>query len=137
LKLAGFKPSAIALQLSRHPATIYRELRRNRGLRGYRPRQAQQMAETRRREKAKPKIPEETYDIINDLIEKDWSPEQISGWLAAEKNMRISHERIAPAHRPRQEARRKLASSLHAAERKEKNVMEALTGGVRSGIVCR
>jgi IS30 family transposase len=95
------------------------------------------MSETRRREKAKPKIPEETYDIINDLIEKDWSPEQISGWLAAEKNMRISHERIAPAHRPRQEARRKLASSLHAAERKEKNVMEALTGGVRSGIVCR
>jgi transposase, IS30 family len=94
LKQAGFKPSAIALQLSRHPSTICRELRRNHGLRGYRPRQAQQMADTRRREKAKPKIPEATYDIVNDLIEKDWSPEQISGWLAAEKNVRISHERI-------------------------------------------
>ncbi|CAK8721191.1 Transposase IS30-like HTH domain-containing protein [Candidatus Electronema halotolerans] len=56
LKQAGFKPSAIALQLSRHPSTIYRELRRNRGLRGYRPRQAQQMADNRRREKVKPKI---------------------------------------------------------------------------------
>ncbi len=54
LKQAGFKPSAIALQLSRHPSTIYRELRRNRGLRGYRPRQAQQMADNRRREKVKP-----------------------------------------------------------------------------------
>jgi hypothetical protein len=51
LKQAGFKPSAIALQMSRHPSTIYRELRRNRGLRGYRPRQAQQMAETRRRDR--------------------------------------------------------------------------------------
>jgi transposase, IS30 family len=94
LKQAGFKPSAIALQLSRHPSTICRELRRNRGLRGYRPWQAQQMADTRRREKAKPKIPEAIYYIVNDLIEKDWSPEQISGWLAAEKNVRISHERI-------------------------------------------
>ena len=94
LKQAGFKPSVIALQLSRHPSTIYRELRRNRGLRGYRPRQAQQMADTRRCEKAKPKIPEEFWCIVNDLIEKYWSPEQISGWLAAEKNVRISHERI-------------------------------------------
>jgi IS30 family transposase len=85
LKLAGFKPSAIALQLSRHPSVIYRELRRNRGLRGYRPRQAQQMAADRRREKAKPKISEETWCIVNDIIEKDWSPEQISGWLAAGK----------------------------------------------------
>ena len=94
LKQAGFKPSAIALQLNRHPSTIYRELGRNRSLRGYRPRQAQQMADNRRREKAKPKIPEEVWCIVSDLIEKDWSPEQISGWLAAEKDMRISHERI-------------------------------------------
>lgn len=94
LKQAGFKPSVIALQLSRPPSTIYRELRRNRGLRGYRPRQAQQMADTRRCEKAKPKIPEEFWCIVNDLIEKYWNPEQISGWLAAEKNVRISHERI-------------------------------------------
>ena len=68
LKQAGFKSSAIALQLSRHPSTIYRELRRNRGLRGYRPRQAQQMAENRRREKAKPKIHAETWSIVNDLM---------------------------------------------------------------------
>lgn len=94
LKQAGFKSSAIALQLSRHPSTIYRELRRNRGFRGYRPRQAQQMAENRRREKAKPKIHAETWSIVNDLIVQDWSPEQISGWLAVEKNVRISHERI-------------------------------------------
>ena len=60
LKLAGFKPSAIALQLNRHPSTIYRELRRNRGLRGYCPRQAQQMADNRRHEKARPRIHEET-----------------------------------------------------------------------------
>ena len=94
LKLAGFKPSAIALQLSRHPSTIYRELRRNRGLRGYRPRQAQQMADNRRREKANLRISEEIWTVVNTLLLKDWSPEQISGWLAAERNVRISHERI-------------------------------------------
>jgi IS30 family transposase len=90
------------------------------------------MADNRRREKARPGIHEETWCIVNDLIVQDWSPEQISGWLAAEKNVRISHERIAPAHRPRQKAGRKPASSLHAAGKKEKNVMEEQTGAVKS-----
>ena len=80
------------------------------------------MADNRRREKAKPRILEETWRIVNDLTEKDWSPEQISGWLAAEKNVRISHERIAPAHRPRQEAGRKSASSLALPEEKKKTL---------------
>lgn len=94
LKQAGYKPSAIGLQIGRHKATISRELQRNQGLRGYRPKQAQQMAENRRREKAKPRIPKEIWGIVNDFLRKDWSPEQISGWLAAEKNVQISHERI-------------------------------------------
>ena len=48
LKKAGHKPGGIADVLERDRSTISRELARNRGQRGYRPRQAQLMAEERR-----------------------------------------------------------------------------------------
>ncbi|MAE16834.1 MAG: hypothetical protein CL923_07650 [Deltaproteobacteria bacterium] len=38
---AGHPPSEIATVLKRHKSTISREFRRNRGLRGYRPKQVQ------------------------------------------------------------------------------------------------
>jgi IS30 family transposase len=37
---AGHEKAEIALQLGRDRSTIYREVKRNRGRRGYRPRQA-------------------------------------------------------------------------------------------------
>ena len=37
---AGYNQNMIAKELNRSPSTISRELRRNRGLRGYRPSQA-------------------------------------------------------------------------------------------------
>lgn len=94
LKQAGFKPSVTGMQLERHRSTISRELRRNSGLRGYRPKQARQTAENRRREKATLKISKEVLEVVSDLLREDWSPEQISGRLTAEKNLQISHERI-------------------------------------------
>jgi IS30 family transposase len=50
----GHHQSEIAVVLKRHKSTISREVRRNRGLRGYRPKQAQHLA--RREAKAKPRI---------------------------------------------------------------------------------
>jgi IS30 family transposase len=50
----GHPQSEIATVLKRHKSTISREVRRNRGLRGYRPKQAQHLA--RRETKAKPRI---------------------------------------------------------------------------------
>jgi len=47
LKQAGHQQSEIAKMLDRHKSTISRELRRNRGLRGYRPKQAWPVAPTR------------------------------------------------------------------------------------------
>lgn len=94
LKQAGHQKSAIALQLGRHRSTIDRELQRNCGERGYRPKQAQQLSGQRRQKKAKLRISEEIWPIVNDLLCEDWSPEQISGWLSATKNLQVSHERI-------------------------------------------
>lgn len=84
----------IAKVLGVHKSCISRELKRNRGLRGYRPKQAQRLTDNRRKEKAKPRIATETWDWVGRLLKEDWSPEQISGWLAAEKSMLISPEWI-------------------------------------------
>lgn len=46
---AGHEQSDIARLMNRHKSTISRELARNRGQRGYRPRQAHQLAVARMR----------------------------------------------------------------------------------------
>ncbi|CAK8724459.1 Transposase IS30-like HTH domain-containing protein [Candidatus Electronema aureum] len=68
LKQAGHQKSAIALQLGRHRSTIDRELQRNSGERGYRPKQAQQLSGQRRQEKAKSRLSKEIWHIVNDLL---------------------------------------------------------------------
>ena len=76
-------------------STISRELNRNKGARGYRPKQANIKALNRRKEAIKAiKMTPELINIIEKYIQQDWSPEQISGWLKKEKAICISHERI-------------------------------------------
>ncbi len=94
LMKAGHSLSEIARILGRSKSTISREVRRNKGLRGYRPKQAHRLALERRRAKCSPRIPEETWQWVERLLREDWSPEQISRWLAREKRCRVSHERI-------------------------------------------
>jgi IS30 family transposase len=85
----------IALILGVSPPTISRELERNTGKRGYRPKQAHIKAERRRQEAGKAiKMTFEMVKLIETRIQLDWSPEQVSGWLGKEENIRISHERI-------------------------------------------
>jgi len=87
------KDMAELLQVS--PSTICRELQRNTGKRGYRPKQAQIKAESRRQQAVRPlKMTPEAIGLIDAKIVIDWSPEQISGWLRSEKGLLISHERI-------------------------------------------
>ncbi len=83
----------IAEVIGVHKSAVSRELRRNRGQRGYRPQQAHQMALSRRI-KARPRIPQATWMLIRDKLHQEWSPEQIAGWLRRKKDIRISHERI-------------------------------------------
>ena len=84
----------IANILTVHKSTISRELRRNRGLRGYRPKQAHAKAMQRRHEKLKTHLPLTTWAVVNTLIEQDRSSEQISGRLYEEQGVSISHEWI-------------------------------------------
>lgn len=90
----GHNQRRIAHVLSVHKSTISRELGRNRGLRGYRPKQAHEKAMTRRLNKAQPRIDASTWDLVETLIRQDWSPEQIAGRLRREQGRTVSHEWI-------------------------------------------
>ena len=94
LMKAGLLQTEIAQVIGVHKSTISRERRRNRGLRGYRPKQAQRFAEIRRVKAVTTRISPETWFLVEHLLRGDWSPEQISGWLGREFQMMISHESI-------------------------------------------
>lgn len=52
--------------MNRHPSTISRELHRNRGQRGYRPKQAHELSATRVRARDNgPRIPDETWAVVD------------------------------------------------------------------------
>jgi transposase, IS30 family len=76
-----------------HESTISRELKRNRGKKGYRPRQANQKAQGRKHG-AKKCIGLSTWDYVEQKLRKEWSPEQVSGRLNRHHRIKISHEWI-------------------------------------------
>jgi IS30 family transposase len=76
-----------------HKSTISRELRRNRGQKGYRPTQAQQFALDRRK-KARYRIEAFTWVLIEGLIRQEWSPEQVSDWLKGNYGLQITKSSI-------------------------------------------
>ena len=89
----GHHQTVIAECIGVHKSTINRELRRNRGLRGYRPQQAHRNA-TSRRNYGRSRIIPETWAVIEAKIRLDWSPEQVSEWLRRNLAIKISHEWI-------------------------------------------
>ena len=85
----------IAKKLKRDKSTIYREIKRNRGQKGYRYKQAQEKYQERKSNSYKNN---KWTDSLENLVtiylqEEQWSPEQISGRLKA-LNISISHQRI-------------------------------------------
>ena len=75
----------IAKKLEKHHSTISREIERNSGLRGYRPRQSHNLAMQRQENKPKHvKLTDDIQNIIRINIGKEWSPEQIQGRLMLE-----------------------------------------------------
>jgi IS30 family transposase len=94
----GFSQRAVAKGLGRSPSTLSRELRRNKGERGWRPRQAQSKAIERLTNRglgnAKQANSAAWEYAKTHLQNEQWSPEQISGRLAHEGRETISHETI-------------------------------------------
>lgn len=84
----------IAELLRRCPSTISREIKRNHGLRGYRPKQAHRKAMERRQTPRTRKMTHRIKEHIERQLKQEWSPEQISATMENEIGVRISHERI-------------------------------------------
>lgn len=87
-------PREISQILARSASTIYREISRNKGKRGYRPNQANRKAQSRKQCKSRPRICQNTWKKVMTLLDEKWSPEQISGWLKHNQDIQISHESI-------------------------------------------
>jgi IS30 family transposase len=79
---SGLSKTEIARKHNRHRSTLYRELSRNKGLRGYRPKQAQEMSRQRHYQPSST-LTAFALDYIRYLLCKKWSPEQIGGALRA------------------------------------------------------
>jgi len=95
LNKSQMSQNKIAKQLNVSQSTISRELARNTGLRGYRIKQAQKLAQQRRENASKEiKMTAKLIELINLKLHEKWSPEQISGWLELNEATNISHETI-------------------------------------------
>jgi len=94
LMKAGHNQTEIAEIVGVHKSTVSRELSRNRGLKGYRPKQAHQLATNRRQGKTHSRYSPQDWHLIGDLLRDEWSPEQISLWLKEAGRLTISHEWI-------------------------------------------
>jgi len=95
LKRMEHSQAEIAKELEVHKSTISRELRRNTGERGYRPKQANEKALERRvRATSKKRISADSWEVVKEKVRQDWSPEQVSGWLKKHQETHISPEWI-------------------------------------------
>src|SRR6266568_2729370 len=97
LRQGGAGVRAIAERLGRSPSTISRELRRNRdpGSGRYRPFTAHKLAAQRRARPRAGKIArdEALRQVVQDRLEKRWSPQQITRVLRTRRRRRRPHRR--------------------------------------------
>ena len=93
----GLTQAAIAAAVGSNQSVVSREMKRNRGGRGYRPRQAQALA-SQRRSAASSVAHIMTAPVValieSKLRDEQLSPEQISGWMRKTQTITVSHEWI-------------------------------------------
>jgi transposase, IS30 family len=97
LRRQGYNQSEIARQLGRHRSTVCREVRRNstRADGHYRAFTAQERTNGRRsRSRRNSRFTAEDFALIDELLCRQWSPEQVAGYLRRQGRLSISHETI-------------------------------------------
>jgi len=129
LMRAGHNQSQIAMVVGCHKSTISRELRRNRGLKGYRPFQADELAYDRQCDAYRARIAWDTWQQVERLLREEWSPEQIAGWLKREKLPTVSHECIYLYVY----AEKRRGGTLHRHLRSQKKQRKRYGGYIRRG----
>ena len=137
LKKAEKDQKTIASIIGVSASTISRELKRNTGQRGYRPKQAHIKALKRRKESAKViKMTEGVITIIETKIQLDWSPEQVSGWLNKGHDISLSVMSVFTSMCERTSVREgHCISPFGIAIKSGKSSMEGKTSAARSKIV--
>ncbi len=91
----GYNQSEIANLIDVNKSTISRELKNNSGLRGYRPKQAQEKINDRKKNARKNiHFTDTVKERVIFHLKQDWSPEQISNYLKINEDIHISHETI-------------------------------------------
>jgi len=132
LNKAGHDQSDIARVMNRHKSTIGREMKRNRGERGYRPKQAQAFSQARMRAcENGPRITAKTWAIVEVKLAETWSPEQIAGHLKVEGQPTVSHEAIYQ----RIYVDKRAGGTLHRALRCQKARRKRYGGRERRGTI--
>jgi IS30 family transposase len=129
LKKAGHNQTYIALLIGCHKSTISRELRRNRGQKGYRHYQADELAYSRQCQAYRSRIAWETWQQVERLLRQDWSPDQISAHLKRAKQPSVSHEWIYLYVY----ADKRRGGTLHRHLRSQKKQRKRYSGYVRRG----
>jgi transposase, IS30 family len=97
LRRQGLNQAEIARALGRHRSTVCREVRRNstRADGHYRPFTAQERTNGRRsRSRRNLRFSAEDFALVGELLCRQWSPEQVSGYLGRVGRLSISHETI-------------------------------------------
>lgn len=129
LMKAGLNQTQIAAVIGCHKSTISRELRRNRGLKGYRPYQADEFAFDRQCEAYRSRIAWQTWQQVERLLRQEWSPEQIAGYLKLTKQPTVSHECIYLYVY----ADKRRGGTLHRHLRSQKKQRKRYNGYIRRG----
>ncbi len=97
LRRQGLSPASIAQVLGRHRSTILREVQRNRATSdgSYRLQLADWYARGRRsRARRNRRFTAADFRVVRRFLVRQWSPEQVSGYLRRHRVLRISHETI-------------------------------------------
>jgi len=125
----GHNQTQIAANIGCHKSTISRELKRNRGWKGYRPHQADELAYDRQCEAYRSRIAWKTWQEVERLLRQDWSPQQIAGRLKFEKQPTVSHECIYLYIY----AEKRRGGTLHQHLRSQKKQRKRYSGYIRRG----